>query len=113
MMQQPQPQKEAPIALDLNAQTLKSNTSLLTRIRTYMASAIGIAAGILGFSGLTGFLFYIALFFICSVFLGAKCDFKAGKYFPSGFTVYGGGLGKDMILYLMVWTIFYNVVHVI
>ena len=63
-----------------------------------MASAIGIAAGIMGFNGLTGFLFYIALFLICSVFLGVKCNFNAGKYFPSGFTAYGGGLTKDMIV---------------
>ncbi len=66
--------------------------------RTYMAIAIGIAAGILGFNGLTGFLFYIGLFLVSSIFLGVKTNFNAGKYFPSAFTLYGGGLTKDMIV---------------
>jgi len=66
--------------------------------RTYVATSAGVTAGVLGFNGITGFLFYIVIFLIASVFLAMKCNFNIKKYFSSSSEVYTSGLSKDMIV---------------
>jgi len=98
---------------DVNEQHVKSNNFLLSRVRTYSSVSAGVAAGTLGLSGISGFLFYVVTFFVGSIFLATKCEFKIKKYFPDPAELNFGGFSKDLVLYLMLWTIFHNLVNIL
>lgn len=66
--------------------------------RTYGAINGGIVAGILGLSGLNGFLFYFVVFLLVSALLHVKAGGNGGKYFPDASEIYVGGMFKDMLV---------------
>ena len=74
---------------------------------------IGSAAGILGLTGLVGFLFYFISYIIVSISIAAKMNFDVGKYFPKQTlpTFLLNGLGGQLVAYIMYWTLMYALVH--
>ena len=63
-----------------------------------MACSAGFSAGIIGFNGISGFLYYIVIFLVTSFFLVMKCEFNAKRYFIDNTEVMVSGLSKDMIV---------------
>jgi hypothetical protein len=51
--------------------------------RTFLSIIGGVVAGIWGFTGLTGFVFYFLIMMIASIGLLAKSKFSVQKYFDS------------------------------
>jgi hypothetical protein len=77
-----------------------------------MSALSGSAAGILGLTGLNGFVFY----FICSLFLSSLIlvymGTEANKYFITKSQVITSTLWSGIQTYLLFWTFLFGMVHV-
>ncbi|KAK4775820.1 hypothetical protein SAY87_023781 [Trapa incisa] len=93
--------KKSSEATDLpifNAENLQSNMKVIYYCRTFMSIIGGVTAGILGFTGLTGFIFYLIIMGATSVGLIAKAGFSVPSYFDSwNQIVLDGFLGGLMV----------------
>ncbi|KAF1890633.1 hypothetical protein Lal_00013228 [Lupinus albus] len=69
--------------LTLNAENLQSNMKIIYYSRTFLSIIGGVVAGILGFTGLKGFVFYFFLMAVTSIGLLAKAKFSIHTYFDS------------------------------
>lgn len=91
---------------------IRYNDFLLDYCQTSMSALSGCAAGIIGLTGLYGFVFY----FICSLFLSfvilAYMGPNASKYFISKNTIITGTLWSGIQTYLLFWTFLFGMVHV-
>ncbi|XP_057471371.1 uncharacterized protein LOC130760171 isoform X2 [Actinidia eriantha] len=82
-----------------NAENMQNNIKVVYYSRTFMSIIGGVIAGILGFTGLTGFLFYFLVMAITSVGLIAKAGFSIHLYFDSwNQIIFDGILGGLMVL---------------
>ncbi|KAK7827851.1 er membrane protein complex subunit 6, partial [Quercus suber] len=66
-----------------NAEHLQSNMKTIYYSRTFLSIIGGVIAGIMGFTSLTGFIFYFLIMAITSVGLLAKAGFTVHSYFDS------------------------------
>uniref|UniRef100_A0A2C9V0D7 ER membrane protein complex subunit 6 n=1 Tax=Manihot esculenta TaxID=3983 RepID=A0A2C9V0D7_MANES len=66
-----------------NAENLQSNMKVIYYSRTFLSIIGGVIAGILGFTGLTGFIFYFLIMAITSLGLVGKAKFSVHSYFDS------------------------------
>ncbi|KAK4599135.1 hypothetical protein RGQ29_009270 [Quercus rubra] len=66
-----------------NAEHLQSNMKTVYYSRTFLSIIGGVIAGIMGFTSLTGFIFYFLIMAITSVGLLAKAGFTVHSYFDS------------------------------
>lgn len=64
-----------------NAENLQNNMKMIYYSRTFLSIIGGVIAGILGFTGLNGFIFYFLVMAITSVGLAAKARFSIHSYF--------------------------------
>jgi hypothetical protein len=91
---------------------LRYNDYLLEYCQTSMSALSGCAAGIIGLTGLYGFLFYflcaLSLSILILVYLGP--NFK--KYFISKQNIVTGTLWSGIQTYLLFWTFLFGMVHV-
>ncbi|KAG7029026.1 ER membrane protein complex subunit 6, partial [Cucurbita argyrosperma subsp. argyrosperma] len=67
----------------LNAENLQNNLKIIYYSRTFLSIIGGVIAGILGFTSLTGFIFYFLVMAITSIGLAAKAGFSFHSYFES------------------------------
>lgn len=75
--------------------------SILFFSRTFLAIIGGVIAGILGLTGLTGFIFYFLVMAMTSVALTAKAKFSIHSYFDSWNRILlDGFFGGLMVLYI-------------
>mmetsp|Transcript_114393 Transcript_114393/g.171065 ORF Transcript_114393/g.171065 Transcript_114393/m.171065 type:complete len:110 (-) Transcript_114393:158-487(-) len=87
------------------------NNASIDYCRNFLSIVYGIAAGVLGLTGLWGF----ALHIVCSILISAGLYLKAGmdpSYFMSVTGLFVSGLTGGMGTYILVWTMAYDVVHV-
>ncbi|KRZ58005.1 Large subunit GTPase 1 -like protein [Trichinella nativa] len=91
---------------------VRNNFSVLEYSRTCQAAASGVAAGILGLTGLAGFVFYFlcALAQSCVWYWKTDCCWK--DYFPNFSTILLHGLFGGLFTYVLFWTFLYGIVHV-
>jgi hypothetical protein len=91
---------------------VRYNDYLLEYFQTSMSALSGCAAGVIGFTGLNGFLFYfisaIVLSILFVVYLGP--NFK--KYYMNRQHVITGTLWSGIQTYLLFWTFLFGMVHV-
>ncbi|XVE65481.1 hypothetical protein DITRI_Ditri08aG0003300 [Diplodiscus trichospermus] len=66
-----------------SAENLQNNMKVIYYSRTFMSIIGGVIAGILGFTGLMGFIFYFLVMAITSGGLIAKAKFSVHSYFDS------------------------------
>ncbi|CAJ2644111.1 unnamed protein product [Trifolium pratense] len=69
--------------LTFNAENMQSNMKIIYYSRTFLSIIGGVVAGILGFTGLKGFVFYSLLMAFTSLGLIAKAKFSIHTYFDS------------------------------
>ncbi|KAH9606877.1 hypothetical protein KSS87_019711 [Heliosperma pusillum] len=67
----------------LNAESMMSNMKIINYSRTFMSIIAGVMAGIVGFNGVIGFVFYIIVMAITSLGLTAKANFSVHSYFDA------------------------------
>ncbi|KAK1324911.1 hypothetical protein QJS10_CPA01g01387 [Acorus calamus] len=64
-----------------NVENLQSNLKIINYSRTFMSIIGGVVAGILGFTGLMGFVLYFLIMAITSLGLSAKAKCSVHTYF--------------------------------
>ncbi|XP_078533647.1 ER membrane protein complex subunit 6-like [Lissotriton helveticus] len=96
---------------------VRGNSAVLDYCRTSVSALSGATAGILGLTGLYGFVFYfLASFlphwFLLSLLLVLKSGRRWKKYFKSRRPLFTGGLVGGLFTYVLFWTFLYGMVHV-
>lgn len=98
--------------LALSESAIRYNHFLLDYCQTSISALSGCTAGILGLTGLYGFLFY----FICSILMSFVLVASMGKnkldYFLSIQSLFTSSIWSGMQTYLLFWTFLYGMVHV-
>ncbi|XP_005100016.1 ER membrane protein complex subunit 6 [Aplysia californica] len=92
--------------------SLRQNASVLDYCRTSMSALSGATAGIMGLTGLWGFIFYFITAVMLSVFLLLKAGSKWNSYFMSRRILLSSGLLGGLFTYVLFWTFLYGMVHV-
>ncbi|XP_071702611.1 uncharacterized protein [Rutidosis leptorrhynchoides] len=95
-----------------NAENLQSNMKVIYYSRTFMSIVGGVIAGILGFTGLMGFVFYLLVMAITSICLTAKTGFSIHSYFDSWNGVLLDGFLGGLLSFVLFWTFAYDIVHI-
>ncbi|CAI7918886.1 unnamed protein product, partial [Closterium sp. NIES-54] len=73
--------------------------------RTYLAIIAGVVAGILGLTGISGFLCYIFVMALGAVGLFIKTGFHINKYFDTWQRIGGmDGLTQGAMSFVLFWT---------
>jgi hypothetical protein len=83
-----------------SAENLQNNLKVIQNSRTFLSIIAGVLAGIIGFNGLIGFVFYFVVMLITSVGLMAKAGFSADLYFDSWNRVLFDGFLGGLMVYL-------------
>ncbi|XP_015867822.2 uncharacterized protein LOC107405306 [Ziziphus jujuba] len=95
-----------------NAENMQSNMKIIYYSRTFMSIIGGVIAGILGFTSLTGFIFYFLVMAITSVGLTAKAGFSIHSYFSSWNQIVLDGFLGGLMSFVLFWTFAYDIVHI-
>ncbi|KAK3426264.1 hypothetical protein EUGRSUZ_F02752, partial [Eucalyptus grandis] len=74
--------------------------------RTFMSIIGGVIAGILGFTGLTGFVIYFLVMAITSIGLIAKTGFSIHSYFTGWSQIILDGFLGGLMVCLLFWSIY-------
>ena len=74
----------------------------------------GAVTGILGYTGLSGFLAYILFYILGSllVLVRGGNGFSGSAWFASSSDFWTGGLSQGVMTFVLFWTLFYDIVHV-
>lgn len=94
---------------------VQQNGETVYRVRTLTSLLAGVAAGILGITGVYGFLFFIAHAVLTALALDRfSCKGNAGSYFPAGKRQLLGvsELTTGMLTYILVWTLVYDSIYI-
>ena len=92
---------------------IQRNTKALVDARVLTTIFIGIAAGILGFDGPLGLVFYFGADFAVSLLLLARFTFKAEPYFPNLASIFTTGLVSNVMTFMVTWVLFHNLVYIL
>ncbi|XP_028753536.1 ER membrane protein complex subunit 6-like [Neltuma alba] len=95
-----------------NAENLQQNMKTIYYSRTFMSIIGGVVAGILGFTGLKGFVFYFLVMTLTSIGLIAKAKFSIHSYFDSWNRVLLDGFFGGLMSFVLFWTFAYDIVHI-
>ncbi|KAF8105566.1 hypothetical protein N665_0157s0140 [Sinapis alba] len=95
-----------------SAENLQKNLKVIQNSRTFLSIIAGVLAGIIGFTGLTGFVFYFVVMLITSIALIAKAGFSADLYFDSWNQVLFDGFLGGLMSFVLFWTFAYDLVHI-
>ena len=98
--------------LTFNAENMQSNMKIIYYSRTFLSIIGGVVAGILGFTGLKGFVFYLLLMALTSLGLVAKAKFSTHTYFDSWNRVLLDGFQGGLMSFVLFWTFAYDIVHI-
>lgn len=95
-----------------HAENLQSNMKSVYYSRTFLSIVGGVVAGIWGFTGLIGFVFYLLIMAFTSLGLLAKARFSVGNYFDSWNRITLDGFFGGLMSYVLFWTFAYDIVHI-
>ncbi|VFQ61003.1 unnamed protein product [Cuscuta campestris] len=95
-----------------NAENMQNNVKIIYYSRTFMAIIGGVIAGVLGLTGLMGFIFYFLIMGITSVGLLAKAKFSVFSYFESWNRIMLDGFLGGLMSFVLFWTLAYDIVHI-
>ena len=89
------------------------NDRALTSTRLLTTVCAGVVAGILGFDGAIGILFYLLVDALVGVVLLARFGFQAQPYFLSLGKIFTAGLAANTMTFMVSWVFFYNLVYIL
>ncbi|KAJ3063574.1 hypothetical protein HDU98_000604 [Podochytrium sp. JEL0797] len=115
-MQAPAPiEEEAEIKYNpVSPAAMQKNNHIILYARSTLALSCGAAAGILGLTGTTGFLFFFAASLVMSLALVAKTGMSPDRYFPLNnglLHLATSDVLNSLSSYLLFWTLFTGLVH--
>ena len=88
------------------------NTRNINFCRIFVAIVSGMAAGIMGFTGLMGFAVFFLTTMLLSVMLYVFVGMDPKPYFKAPEDLWTEGISQAMMSYIMFWTLFYDIVHI-
>lgn len=91
---------------------VRQNLINIEYVKTSLSSLAGCTAGILGLTGLMGFVFYIASLLIFFGLLVVKTGKNWNKYFISRKSLLTNGFLGGLCTYTLFWTFAYGTMHV-
>ncbi|KAF0916850.1 hypothetical protein E2562_014598, partial [Oryza meyeriana var. granulata] len=77
---------------------------LLHYSRTFLSIISGVVAGIWGFTGLMGFVFYLLVMMVASLGLLVKAKFSIHTYFDSWNRILIEGVFGGLMSFVLFWT---------
>ncbi|KAK3578056.1 hypothetical protein CHS0354_039612 [Potamilus streckersoni] len=83
-----------------NELAMRQNSFVLEYSRTSMSALSGAAAGILGLTGLYGFIFFFIMAFVLSFLLLLKAGSNWNKYFPSRKVLFLNGQFGGLFIFI-------------
>jgi len=88
------------------------NGRILNFCRVFVAIVSGCAAGIMGITGLGGFVAFLVstLLLSCGLFLKVSCEPK--PFFKKPEDIWFEGITQALMSYILFWTLFYDIVHI-
>lgn len=88
------------------------NARILNFCRVFVAIVAGCAAGIMGITGVSGFVCFFISTLLLSVglYLKVSCDPK--PFFKKPDDIWTEGITQAMMSYILFWTLFYDIVHI-
>ncbi|KAK7097850.1 ER membrane protein complex subunit 6-like [Littorina saxatilis] len=92
--------------------SVRQNNAILEYCRTSMSALSGATAGIMGLTGLLGFIFYFVSAFSLSAFLTVKAGSRWSSFFTTRRVLFINGLFGGLFTYILFWTFLYGMVHV-
>ncbi|GAB2265697.1 hypothetical protein Dimus_000736 [Dionaea muscipula] len=95
-----------------NAENLQNNMKVILYCRTFLSIIGGVIAGILGFTGFTGCVFYFLVMAVTSVGLITKAKFSVPSYFDGWNRVIFDGFLSGLMSFVLFWTFAYDIVHI-
>ncbi|CAB3406592.1 unnamed protein product [Caenorhabditis bovis] len=102
---------EKPLDEAFNAVAMASNLEALEFGRTCQSCAAGIAAGILGLTGFSGFILYFATVVLQGLIWSAKASGGWHHYFLEN-SQFTWSHGNGLLTFVLLWVFFYGMVHV-
>lgn len=91
---------------------LEHNTGVVNFSRVFTSIAAGCAAGVLGFTGLYGVVFFLVSVAASSALLWAKTSGDVETFFPNTAALVTTSLFPGVMTFVLFWTLLYNMVHV-
>ncbi|KAM3299891.1 hypothetical protein ACQJBY_041067 [Aegilops geniculata] len=88
----------------IQVENLTSNVRSILYSRTFLSIISGVVAGIWGFTGLTGFVFYFLIMLVASIGLLAKSKFSVHTYFDSWSRILVEGVLAGLMSFVLFWT---------
>ncbi|XP_031481617.1 uncharacterized protein LOC116251467 [Nymphaea colorata] len=95
-----------------NAENLQNNMKIIYYSRTFLSIIGGVVAGILGFTGMMGFIFYFLIMAVTSLGIAIKAKFSIHNYFDSWNRVLLDGFFGGLMSFVLFWTFAYDIVHI-
>ena len=89
------------------------NKKALMDARVLTTIFTGIAAGILGFDGPLGVIFYFGIDFVVSLLILMRFGFKAEPYFMDLNSIFSTGLVSNVMTFMVTWVLFHNLVYIL
>ena len=74
---------------------------------------IGAAAGILGFDGPLGIVFFFAMNVLISCLLVLRFGFQPRPYFKTLNQIFKTGLYSNVMTFMVTWVFFHNIVYIL
>jgi ER membrane protein complex subunit 6 len=85
----------------------------LDKCRTQCLIIGGITAGIFGFDGLQGMIFYVFLVGFISLMIAVRLGFNGKPYFMNLSQAATTGLFNNMLTFMLFWVMIHNFVYVL
>ncbi|KAG0599599.1 hypothetical protein M758_12G164600 [Ceratodon purpureus] len=93
-------------------ENVQINMRIIYYSRTFLSIVGGVIAGVLGLTGISGFLCYFLIMMLASGGIAAKAKFDVHSYFDSWNRVLFDGIGQGMLSFILFWTFAYDIVHI-
>ncbi|RLN25169.1 ER membrane protein complex subunit 6-like [Panicum miliaceum] len=87
-----------------HAENLVSNIKSINYSRTFLSIISGVVAGIWGFTGLMGFVFYFLVMMVASLGLLVKAKFSVHTYFNSWNRIIIEGVLGGLMSFVLFWS---------
>ena len=107
--------KDEMVVVKMNMEAMQKNMRQIDLVRIVMYMVAGGMCGWMGLTGMEGFIFYFVVSIVIGVGIGARMGFDVKKYThpnASLLTLVLGGLGSQIMSFIMFWTLTYSLVFV-
>lgn len=96
----------------LSESAIRHNFSAVEYCKTFVAALSGSCAGIMGLTGILGFVFYFISALVLWLMVLGKTGEDWKKYFRQRQILLTNGIFDGLFTYILFWTFLYGMVHV-